>query len=113
MLNTMTDPITGQTIRWTFLDTSFAGKTFEHTFGADGGVTFREIGTDAKPGKAQKYEVARITDDVHVVSYLSESGYTLTVVLDFSTKKLVAFASNEKSLSQHHGTFEPLGKMPV
>ena len=107
------DPVTGNTIRWTFSDGVMAGKTFEHTFGTDGGVTFREIGKDDKPGKANKYEVVEADDEVYAVAYLSESGYTLTTILDFQTKKLVAFASNEKNLSKHHGTFQPLGKMPV
>lgn len=107
------DPVTGTTIRWTFSDGIMAGKTFEHTFGADGGVTFREIGKDSKPGRAEKYEVVEAGKDVYAVAYLSESGYTLTVMLDFRTRKLVAFASNDKQLSKHHGTFEPLGKMPV
>ena len=107
------DPVTGTTIRWTFSDAIMAGKTFEHTFGADGGVTFREIGKDGKPGKADKYEVAEAGNNVYAVAYLSESGYTLTVMLNFKTRKLVGFASNDKQLSKHHGTFEPLGKMPV
>ena len=107
------DPVTGNTIRWTFSDGVMAGKTFEHTFGSDGGVTFREIGKDGKPGKANKYEVAEAANQVYAVAYRSESGYTLTTILDFQTKKLVAFASNEKQLSKHHGTFQPLGKMPV
>ena len=105
------DPVTGNTLRWTFSDGVMAGKTFEHTFGTDGGVTFREIGNDGKPGKGDKYEVAEAGKDVYAVAYLSESGYTLTVMLDFQTKKLVAFASNEKHLSKQHGTFQPLGKM--
>jgi hypothetical protein len=40
------------------------------------------------------------------VSYLSSSGYTLTVVLDNRSKHVVAFASNEKELTVQHGTFE-------
>lgn len=107
------DPVTGTTIRFTFSDGIMTGKTFEHTFGADGGVTFREIGNDAKPGKAKTYEVTEAGKDVYAVAYLSESGNTLTSILDFKTKKLVAFASNEKQLSKHHGTFQPMGKMPV
>ncbi len=107
------DPVTGNTIRFTFSDGVMAGKTFEHTFGTDGGVTFREIGKDGKAGKANKYEVVETGREIYAVAYLSESGNTLTTILDFQTKKLVAFASNEKSLSKHHGTFQPLGKMPV
>ena len=107
------DPVTGTTIRWTFSDGIMAGKTFEHTFGTDGGVAFREISKDGRPGKGSKYEVAEASNEVYAVAYLSESGNTLTTILDFQTKKLVAFASNEKQLSKHHGTFQPLGKMPV
>jgi hypothetical protein len=52
--------------------------------------------------------VASLGQDIHTVAYLSSSGYTLTVVLDYKSRKLVAFASNEKSLTVQHGTFEPL-----
>ena len=91
-----------------------AGKSFDHTFSRNGGVTFKEVDGDpnAKPGGADQYQVASLGQDVHTVSYLSNSGYTLTVVLDFRSKKLVAFASNEKSLTMQHGSFEPLGSAP-
>ena len=107
------DPITGNTIRWTFSDGVMAGKTFEHTFGDDGGVTFREVAKDGFTGKADKYEVADAGHDVYAVAYLSGSGHALTSILNFKTRKLVAFASNEKHLSKQHGTFQPMGKMPV
>lgn len=108
------NPITGHTVRWTFQDGPMAGKSFDHTFSRNGGVTFREVDGDpnAKPGIADQYQVASLGQDVHAVSYLSSSGYTLTVVLDYKTRKLVAFASNEKSLTMQHGTFEPLGSAP-
>jgi hypothetical protein len=44
------------------------------------------------------------------VSYRSAAGYTLTTVLDFKTRKLVAFSSNEKMLTLQHGTFEETAK---
>ncbi len=106
------DPIRGKTLRFTFEDGAMAGKTFEHIFDAGGTVAFRMIGGEEKPGKKAhhtpeaNYESARVGDDVCAVSYLSAEGYTLTAVLDFSTKKLVAFSSNEKALSAQHGTFE-------
>ena len=105
------NPITGHDLRWTFQDGPMAGKSFDHTFSRNGGVLFREVGSDpdSRPGTADQYQVASLGQDVHAVSYLSGSGYTLTVVLDFKTRKLVAFASNETSLTMQHGTFEPLG----
>ena len=115
------DPVRGKTIRWTYDDGPMAGKTFEHTFGDDGVVTWRESGQERgtkppatgkqKSGKPTtnakaKYEVAPINDDVCAVSYLSESGFTLTSVLDFASGTVVSFASNEKELVPQRGMFE-------
>jgi hypothetical protein len=115
-------PVRGKTIRWTYDDGPMAGKRFEHTFGDDGTVTWRETGGEdrgAKPpsnGKQKtgkpattpkaKYEVAAVNPDVCAVSYLSESGFTLTSVLDFDSGTVVSFASNEKELVPQRGMFE-------
>ena len=109
------NPITGHTLRWTFQDGPMAGKSFDHAFNRNGSVSFREVGGDpnAKPGMADQYHVASVGQDVHTVSYLSNSGFTLTVVLDFRSKKLIAFASNEQSLTMQQGTFEPLDGAPL
>lgn len=105
------NPITGHTVRWKFNDGPMAGKSFDHTFSRNGNVAFREVGSDpnTKAGNAERYEVASLGQDVHAVSYLASSGYTLTVVLDYKSLKLVAFASNGNSLTMQQGTFEPLG----
>jgi MoaF-like len=103
------DPIRGQAIRWTFSDGPMAKKTFEHTFERDGSVKWCSIEGDIK-GKSSReanYQLASIGADVYAVSYLASSGYTLTVILDYRTGQLVAFASNETSLTLQHGTFEP------
>jgi hypothetical protein len=105
------DSLRGETIRWTFEDGRMAGKTFEHTFGKDGAVTFRELGgkSAGKPGHAERYETATLGDGVTAVAYLAPSGYTLTTVLDDRSGRLVAFASNDKELFVQHGTFERAG----
>jgi hypothetical protein len=116
------DQVRGKTIRWTYDDGPMAGKSFEHTFGDDGVVTWRDAGNadkgtkppingKQKTGKPAtearaKYEVAAINDDVCAVSYLSESGFTLTSVLDFASGTVVSFASNEKELVPQRGMFE-------
>jgi len=116
------DPVRGKTIRWKYEDGPMAGIAFEHTFGNDGTVTWREAGgkeqgaTPPSNGKQKtgkpattpkaKYEVAAINDDVCAVSYLSESGFTLTSVLDFAAGTVVSFASNEKELVPQRGMFE-------
>ena len=105
------NPVTGHSLRFKFADGPMAGKAFDHTFNRNGQVTFREVGGDpnAKPGSADQYQVASLGHDVHALSYLASNGYTLTVVLDYRTMKLVAFASNDKSLTQQQGSFELLG----
>jgi hypothetical protein len=116
------DPLRGKTIRWTYEDGPMAGKNFEHVFSGDGNVTWRETSEDnqrtkppsngkQKTGKPAtearaKYEVAPVNDDVCAVSYLSESGFTLTSVLDFASGTVVSFASNEKELVPQRGMFE-------
>ena len=110
----VTSPITGHSLRFKFADGPMAGKSFDHTFSRNGNVTFKEVDSEpnAKPGSAEEYEVASVGQDVHALSYRTGNGYTLTVVLDFRTLKLVAFASNEKSLTAQQGTFELLGSAP-
>jgi hypothetical protein len=99
-----------------------AGTSFEHVFGEDGNVTWRETKGDGGPAKppsngkqkaaqpatepSAKYEVASVNEDVCVVSYLSKSGFTLTSVLDFASGTIVSFASNEKQLVRQRGMFE-------
>jgi hypothetical protein len=111
----MNDPITGNTLRWTYLDGPTKGKTFEHSFAKDGTVTYRMVdGGELKAGATQRekkqptqYKVEKIKDDVFVVSYLSpDSGYTLTSILDASAGTVVSFASNETNMVVQHGTFD-------
>jgi hypothetical protein len=107
-------PITGHSLRFKFNDGPMAGKAFDHTFSRNGNVSFREVGSDPneKAGNAQQYYVASIGQDVHAISYLSGSGHTLTVILDYKAMKLIAFGSNETSLIMQQGTFELLGSAP-
>ena len=115
------NPIRGKKIQWTYDDGPMAGKTFEHNFGEDGTVTWREIASEKstkqptngaqKTGKPAteakaKYEVAPINEEVCAVSYLAASGFTLTSVLDFDSGTVVSFASNEKELVPQRGMFE-------
>ena len=115
-----TDPIRGRTFLFTFEDGPMAGATYEHVFAKNGNVKFKAVGAEATPKKASKtakkppkkpeaikYQVANVNADVYAVSYLSpSSGYTLTSILDFKKRTIVAFASNEKDLVAQRGTFE-------
>jgi hypothetical protein len=118
------DPISGQTIRWSYEDGPTKGTEFEHVFGTDGRVSYRMLsqpkpqsqnagarsdgGSKSGGAKQEKpsYEVAEAAPGVWAVAYLAPSGYTLTTVLDMASGRIVSFASNEKELVVQHGTFE-------
>lgn len=101
----------GRTFRWTFNEGPTAGKTYEHTFSADGTVVFKEVGGAAQPGSAGaspavRYASLEIAPHIHLVSYLSTHGYTLTVAMNLASKKLRGFASNDKEWHPLEGTVE-------
>ena len=101
------DPIEGKIVRWRYEDGPMKGKGFEHHFGSDGTVAWKEVG-EGKPSADSnaKYEYASIADDVYVFSYLSGSGFTLTTVVNEKTGAVVSFASNERELMIQHGSLE-------
>jgi hypothetical protein len=109
----------GKTIRWTFADRPTAGTTFEHEFKYDGTVVFRTVDRPADRRKAAgakaddpagvPYRSARVSDDVHAVSYKAPGGHTLTVVLNFAEGTAARFASNDKEWTGQTGTFEVVG----
>ena len=101
------DPVRGKTIRWSYDDGPVKGKLFEHTFGTDGKVAYREPGAPTAGGGGEEpsipYNVEVIDEHVYAVSYLSTNTWTLTTVVNESSRRIVSFASNEKSLVVQHG----------
>ncbi len=101
------DPVRGKTIRWTYEDGPMKGKRFEHAFGTDGTVTWRDAAGTAGPTEpSAKYQAMRITPDMYAVAYLATSGWTLTTVVDSTSGRIVSVASNEKQLVVQHGSLE-------
>ena len=107
------EPVTGKTIRFAWNDGPTKGKVHEHVFHDDGTVEWH----DAKPTGEWKrdqdadFERVRFADEpladgMRLVSYLSKSGYTLTVVLDSRNDRISGIASNDKTWMPVHGTFE-------
>ena len=110
MVARRTDSILGKTVRWTFTNGPTKGATFEHVFHTDGSVSWREAsGKSGAATRAERSAVVRVSDDVQAVSYLADSGYTLTLALNVGTGRMVGFASNEQSWYPVEGTFEVRG----
>jgi hypothetical protein len=107
--------LAGRTQRWKFVDGPTAGKTYEHIFSTDGTVTFREVGgaDQVNPGTRQqtgvRYAAFEVAPGVHLVSYLSEAGYTLTVLVNTTNGQLHGFASGAKEWYPLTGRLEATG----
>lgn len=103
-------------MRFAWTEGPTTGKTYEHSFREDGTVDFHEVtpgaGTvrqEVAPNAQKKpieYGAFRVTDDVFIVSYLSNEGYTLTVALNFDDSSMAGFASGAKEWFPLKGTFE-------
>ena len=52
------------------------------------------------------YTAMEAAPDVYAVSYLSKAGYTLTVVLDFKSQRMVGVASGGTTWTPVQGRFE-------
>lgn len=100
------DSLRGATLRWTFVEPPVAGMKFEHTFREDGTLIWRVVegpGAGAS-GEERRYATMKIANGVHVVSYLAKSGHTLSVVVDFTTGRVVGFGSDNKEWHPLTGT---------
>jgi hypothetical protein len=114
--------VRGKTIRFAWTSGPTKGRTHEHVFHEDGSVVWRDANTpkpaasnaDDAPGGAGasattprvEYAAVKITDDVCLVSYQSNEGYTLTVALNFDDNRITGFASGAKEWYPIQGTFE-------
>jgi hypothetical protein len=103
--------IRGKRIRWTWTEGPTKGSTHEHVFNADGTVEWTCIAGTGKGHSAheKQFGAFHAGHDVILVSYLSSSGYTLTVALHFHDRTMVGFASSAKEWFPCRGTFEVVG----
>lgn len=53
-----------------------------------------------------EYRGFEVSENVHSLSYLASSGYTLTVVLNFETGEMFGSASGQGQWYSGRGTFE-------
>ena len=105
--------ITGKTVRFAWKDGPTKGKAYDHVFHRDGTVEWHDAdkqesrkggnGTDAE---RVKFADEKISDGVRLISYLSKSGFTLTVVLNYESGRITGIASNEKTWMPVHGSFK-------
>jgi hypothetical protein len=106
--------LAGQTLRWKFTEGPTAGVTYEHTFNRDGTVDWRDV-ANAPKGESRRekkadtqYASFEVAPHTHLVSYLADSGYTLSVALNLDTQRCYGIASNDKEWYPIMGKLEPV-----
>ena len=124
-MDAISDQVRGKTIRLIWTNGPVSNTAQDHVFHKDGTVEWQSAGKDAKrrPASAGRHGAApephtppdrphyagmKVTDEICLVSYLSESGYTLTIALNFSDGSTVGVASNEGNWIPVAGKFEVL-----
>jgi ketosteroid isomerase-like protein len=100
--------VAGKTIHWKWTDGPMKGSSQEFIFNHDGTVLWNCLGGPAEghSAKEKSYAAADVTEEVVAISYLSSTGYPLSVILNFQDHSMVGFASNGKDWSPCRGTFE-------
>lgn len=120
------DALAGKTFHFKFTDGPTAGSTYEHTFRKNGTVAWRSADpaprpkpkairpgaktAKKKPEPAPRYASFQIAPGVHLMSYLSNGGYTLTLALNLWNGQLHGFASNDKEWFPVSGTVKEIQK---
>jgi hypothetical protein len=96
----LSDQVRGKAVDFIWDEGPTKGKTHRHRFHEDGTVTWEALASGAPTSKSDvqdrpEYMASKINDDVCLVSYLSRSGYTLTVALNFVDHSIDGVASND------------------
>lgn len=107
------DFVTGRKLRLAWTEGPTAGKAYDHVFHENGTVDFNAAGSastgrDGGKQDGPAFQAFMVDEDVCLFSYLSSSGYTLTVALNLPERTAVGFASNDKTWTPVRGTFEVL-----
>ena len=104
----------GKTVRLSWASGPTKGTTHEHVFHKDGTVEWHLVpskpaepaaSAGTKKPERPKYFASDVAGGV-LISYLSQSGYTLTVALDPDAARVVGVASNDKTWTPVSGSFE-------
>jgi hypothetical protein len=125
--NPLSEQVRGKTFRLIWTEGPTKGTAHDHEFHEDGTVEWKKPPpAGAPPKKASKakkvakraprkavvesntarYMAADVGEHVCLVSYLAQSGFTLTVALNMLSGSVTGVASNEKSWLPVKGTFE-------
>ena len=104
--------LAGRTFRFTWTGGPTASATHEHVFHTDGTASYAQV----EPGRPPQYSTARqygayeLAEDIYLMSYLSTTGYNLTVSMNFRNQRLYGFAASATRWHPVQGHFEEVSK---
>ncbi len=100
----MENPFFGKTIQHTWTEGAFAGGSFKNTYHSDNSVSLECVAGVMKGTKAEQknYSARVISKDLWLMSWLEESGYSVSIVFDFANKKVTG------TISKPAGEFYPV-----
>ncbi len=101
------DQVRGRSLSFAWTAGPAKDSTHIHVFHDDGTVQWHSVESN-ETSERPAYMAVRIDDDRCLVSYLSQSGYTLTVMLDFIEESLTGVVSNDKCWYPVRGRFQVL-----
>jgi phenolic acid decarboxylase len=88
----------GKTITWTWTKGAFKGGKYEVSLLTDNTILSKGL-EGAEKGQEvrnEEYQIIKISEDVHTISWLERIGWTITVTLNLKDNKAYGFVSNNR-----------------
>lgn len=100
----MENPFFGKTIQHTWTEGAFSGGSFKNTYHSNNSVSLECVAGVMKGTKAEQknYSARFISKDLWLMSWLEDSGYSVSIVFDFANKKVTG------TISKPAGEFYPV-----
>lgn len=100
--------IPGHTFEWHWEQGAFKGAAYQVTFLKDGQLHWQGIagGVIGKQDREKQYQSAVIANDILMISWLEKSGYTVTIILNFSNGTCQGIVSNNSEWYPLSGKFK-------
>lgn len=100
----------GHTFEWHWEQGAFKGAAFRVSFLHDGQLQWQGIegGVSGKHDTEKQFHSTSISKDVQMISWLEKSGYTVTIILNFSDDTCQGVVSSNSEWYPLSGKFKQL-----
>ena len=100
----------GKTITWTWAEGAFKGGKYQATLLTNGKIHWKGLEGAEKGQEAidKEYSVVKVSEDVHVLSWLESVGWTVTVTINLKENTAFGFVSNKNEWYPLAGAVESI-----